>query len=47
MNYSNNLTVWILVFTVPATLLNSITFYFESSDAYKIPKIIDTVPRRL
>ena len=43
MNYTNNLTVWILVFIVPATLLNSITFYFESSDAYKIPKIIDTV----
>ena len=43
MNYTNNLTVWIFIFIVPATLLNSATFYLESSDAYKIPKIIDTV----
>jgi YVTN family beta-propeller protein len=43
-NYSNNLTIWILVLLVAASLMNGITVYSESTNPSNSNRIVATVP---
>jgi YVTN family beta-propeller protein len=43
-NYSNNLTIWILVLLVSASLMNGITVYSESTNLSNSNRIVATVP---
>jgi YVTN family beta-propeller protein len=44
INYSNNLTIWILVLLVAASLMNGITVYSESTNPSNSNRIVATVP---